>query len=48
LTFERYRELLNGGPALTAEDVERLTNFKPRPAPMAFAVRWALVAMRKG
>jgi hypothetical protein len=48
LTFERYRELLNAGPALTASDVERLKDFRLKPAVMVFSVRWALFAMRKG
>lgn len=46
MTYERYRELLDAGPRLTAEDVERLKDFKPKPSVMAFAVRFALFSMR--
>lgn len=35
----RYQELRAAGPTITAKDHERLKDFRPRPTPIAEAVR---------
>lgn len=39
--FARWRELAEAGPAISAEDAERLRTFRPRLNPIALGMRIA-------